>query len=197
MPDQFIAFAIYAFVTSITPGPNNTMLLASGVNYGLVRSIPHILGVSLGFALMVLVIGAGLGEIFLAVPQAQTVLRWIGCLYLLWLAWKLATSGPMDNEAQEARPPLTFAEAALFQWVNPKCWIMAMGALTTYLPESASLWSVAVLALAFALVNAPSVGSWAAFGTILRGWLSSHKRMRAFNIVMALLLVASLHSIIS
>ncbi len=195
--ELLLAFAAYAFVTSITPGPNNTMLLASGVNHGFARTIPHILGVSLGFAVMLMAIGLGLGEVFHAYPALHAVLRWAGAAYLVWLAWKIAQSGgPAESKEHKAKP-FSFLQAAGFQWINPKCWIMAIGALTTYLPSRGGLFELGVITALYALINAPSVGAWAAFGVALRRWLTDPRTTRIFNYLMAVLLVGSLYPLFS
>lgn len=193
--DVVLAFLTYAFVTSITPGPNNTMVLASGLNHGFGRTVPHVLGISCGFAVMVLAVGFGIGRLFLAVPWLYEALRWIGAAYLLWLAWKIATAGTMDGEAAAGRP-MNFWEAAAFQWVNPKAWIMAIGAIAAYAPVNGGLGTIVIVAVLFALVNAPSVAVWAAFGTTLRRWLTDPRYVRIFNIVMAALLVLSLQPLL-
>lgn len=193
--DILIAFAAYAFVTSITPGPNNTMLLASGVNFGFSRTIPHILGISLGFAAMVVAVGAGLGLLFVQWPVLHTALRWIGAAYLLWLAWKIASASSLDGSSSSARP-MTFLQAAAFQWVNPKCWIMAIGAIATYLPTGSGAWGLVFIAILYALINGPSVAVWAGFGVLIRRWLSTPRILQVFNITMALLLVLSLYPLI-
>ncbi len=191
-PTPLLAFAGFAFVSSITPGPNNTMLLASGVNYGFRRTVPHIAGISLGCMFMLLLVGVGLGQAFAAVPWLYGVLRWAGAAYLLWLAWKIATAGTIKHHAEACGRPLTFWQAAAFQWVNPKAWIMVVGAASTYAPREDFGRGVVVLALLLGLVNVPSICVWAGFGTALRPWLSQPGRVRAFNSVMALLLVLSL-----
>ena len=190
-PGLLIAFIGFAFVSSITPGPNNTMLLASGVNYGFRRTVPHIAGISLGCVLMLVLVGLGLGQAFAAVPLLYGVLRYVGAAYLLWLAWKIATSGPMADRKTAGRP-LTFLQAAAFQWVNPKAWIMVVGAATTYAPRDGFGRNVVLLAILLGLVNVPSICVWAGFGTVLRPLLSHTGRVRLFNIVMAMLLLASL-----
>jgi threonine/homoserine/homoserine lactone efflux protein len=190
-PGLLIAFIGFAFVSSITPGPNNTMLLASGANHGFRRTLPHIAGISLGCAVMLVLVGLGLGQAFAAVPVLYEVLRYAGAAYLLWLAWKIATSGPMPDRKSAGRP-FTFLQAAAFQWVNPKAWIMVVGAATTYAPREGFGRNVVVLAILLGLVNAPSVSVWAGFGTALRPFLSHPGRVRVFNSVMALLLIASL-----
>jgi threonine/homoserine/homoserine lactone efflux protein len=191
-----LAFAAYAFVTSITPGPNNTMLLASGVNFGFARTIPHMLGVTLGFSVMLLAIGLGLGEIFHRYPTLHVLLRWVGGAYLLWLAWQIARSGPTTDDKGAARP-FGFLRAAGFQWVNPKCWIMATGALTTYLLPGSGLFELGVITVIFALVNAPNICVWAGVGVALRRWLTNPQMARIFNFSMAALLVASLYPLFS
>eukprot|EP01030_Chromulinospumella_sphaerica_P012162 gene12162-11952_t len=150
------AFALFAFVSSITPGPNNTMLLASGVNFGFRRSIPHALGISVGFMLLVISVGLGLGEVFKALPWAYTALRYIGAAYLLYLAWKIATSSAMSDDIDGKRKPMTFLAAAVFQWVNPKAWVMAISAMAAYTTADAYFMTVAIVAIAFAVVNVPS-----------------------------------------
>ena len=187
------AFVLFAFVSSITPGPNNTMLLASGVNFGFRRSIPHALGISIGFMLLVISVGLGLGEVFKLFPWAYTLLRYVGATYLLYLAWKIATAGGMSDSTDERGKPMTFLAAAAFQWVNPKAWIMALGAITTYTPAEGYVTNVLVIALVFAVVNLPSVCVWLGCGTGLRNLLREPRWVRVFNGVMAGLLVLSLY----
>src|SRR5262245_46020938 len=130
--ELIFAFVLFAFVTSVTPGPNNMMLLASGVNFSVRRSLPHMLGISLGFMVLVMAVGLGLSQVFQQVPVLYTLLRYIGAAYLLYLAWKIAGSGAPDADSAEKRAkPFTFLQAAAFQWVNPKAWVMAIGAITT------------------------------------------------------------------
>ena len=157
-PELLLAFVLFAFVTSVTPGPNNLMLLASGVNFGLRRSVPHMLGVSLGFMLLVLAVGLGLGQLFQRWPLLHALLAWGGATYLLYLAWKIARSvAPSDSGAAPGKP-FTFVQAAAFQWINPKAWIMAITAIGTYIPQEDFLGNLLLLAPLFALVNGPSVG---------------------------------------
>lgn len=195
-PELISAFMLFAFVSSITPGPNNTMLLASGVNFGFRRTIPHALGISAGFMVLVLAVGLGLGGVFKAVPMAYTVLRYLGAAYLLYLAWKVATSGPLSTADNDHRQPLGFWGAAAFQWVNPKAWVMAVGAITTYTPSQGYLTNVCVIALVFALINLPSVCLWAGCGSALRNVLTQPKWLLVFNVTIALLLVVSLYPIL-
>ncbi|ATR83466.1 lysine transporter LysE [Pseudomonas sp. HLS-6] len=194
--DLLLAFVLFAFVSSITPGPNNTMLLASGVNFGVRRSIPHAVGISVGFMVMVLAVGFGLGEVFKTFPPLYTLLRYVGAAYLLYLAWKIATSGPLSATRSETPRPLGFWGAAAFQWVNPKAWVMAVGAITTYTPAQGYLTNVMVIATLFALVNLPSVCVWVMFGSALRQVLQNPRWLMAFNWLMAGLLVISLYPLL-
>ncbi|MBB1521411.1 LysE family translocator [Aquipseudomonas guryensis] len=194
--ELLLAFIAFAFVTSVTPGPNNMMLLASGVNFGVRRSVPHMLGISLGFMILVIAVGLGLGQLFEQFPPLYSALRYGGAAYLLYLAWKIAGAGAPDAASGNSKP-FTFLQAAAFQWVNPKAWIMAIGAITTYTPHEGFLLNVLLIATLFALVNCPSVGLWTVAGSYLRRWLETPRVLRAFNIGMALLLVASLYPILS
>jgi len=194
--DLLLAFALFAFVTSVTPGPNNTMLLASGVNFGFRRTVPHILGISSGFLVLVLAVGLGLGAVFEAYPVLYRVLRYLGAAYLLYLAWNIARSGPVSQEIDGKGRPLGFWGAAAFQWVNPKAWVMALGAISTYTPLQGYFFNVVVIASLFALINAPSVGVWAGFGSVLRNVLRDPRWLRVFNYAMALLLVISLYPLL-
>lgn len=195
--ELIVTFIGYAFVTSITPGPNNTMLLASGLNFGFWSSMPHILGITLGFCVMVLAVGLGLGAVFHSVPVLHSVLRYVGAAYLLYLAWKIAHSdAPSDGSAGGGRP-FSFVQAAAFQWVNPKAWIMATGAIATYVPEVDYAVNMMLLTLLFALVNGPCVAVWAAAGTSLRRFLMNPAKRQAFNIAMAVLLAASILPVLS
>ncbi len=191
--ELLFAFIAFAFVTSVTPGPNNTMLLASGVNFGIRRTLPHMLGISFGLMSLVLGIGLGLGKLFEQVPTLYLVLRYAGALYLLYLAWKIARSGAPEDRSDEQRKPFTFVQAAAFQWVNPKAWVMAIGAITTYTPQDNFVVNVLLIAGLFALVNCPTMSVWTAAGSLLRNWLRNPRALRGFNITMALLLVASLY----
>lgn len=190
------AFAGYAIVTSITPGPNNTLLLASGANHGFRRTIPLLLGINLGFSALVLSVGLGLGGLFVNYPMAHQALRYAGAAYLLYLAWKIAMSASGDDALAE-RDPIRFLEAALFQWVNPKAWIMAIGAVATYTPTDGYFANLAVITFVFAAMNAPCIAAWAGFGSLLRASLADPRRRRLFNWAMALMLVASLVPILT
>lgn len=186
------ALSVFAFVSSITPGPNNLMLMTSGTNFGLRRTVPHMLGVSIGFVLMIVLVGLGLAELFARYPAAHEVLKWVSVAYLLYLAWKVATAAP-PGEGDAAGRPLTFVQAALFQWVNPKAWTMALTGVTVYLPPVEPWIGLALVAGLFGAVNLPCVGVWAVMGVKLRRWLGDRRRLRMFNIAAAVLLVASLY----
>ncbi len=189
--DTLFALVLFAFATSITPGPNNMMLFASGVNFGFRRTVPHMLGIGAGFLSLLIGVGMGLGAVLHAYPPAFIALKVAGGLYLLWIAWKIGSSRSMGEGDAKARP-MTFLGAAAFQWVNPKAWVMAVTAMAVYPnPEQYAL-TVAIVALVFAAVNVPSVSTWAGFGSALREWLSVPVRLKWFNITMAMLLVLSL-----
>jgi threonine/homoserine/homoserine lactone efflux protein len=194
-PDLFLALLGFAFVTSVTPGPNNMMLLASGVNFGFARTIPHMLGIGAGCVAMVFLVGLGLAGAFRAWPPALTLMKVASVGYMLWLAWKIAHAAAPGEGRTRARP-MTFWQAAAFQWVNPKAWAMALGAVAAYLPDP-SPKGAALVAAAFALVNLPSVSVWAAAGQALRRWLEDPRRRSAFNWTMAALLVASLWPVVT
>ena len=193
--EQLLALVAFAFVTSVTPGPNNLMLMASGARFGVRRTVPHMLGVGIGFAVMVLLVGAGLEGVFNALPGAGLVLKVLSVAYLLVLAWRIASAPPPGEGTAESRP-MSFLGAAAFQWVNPKAWAMALTAISVYAP-SRGIAGIAVTAAVFGLVNLPSVGSWTVLGHGMRGLLTNPARMRAFNLVMAALLVASLLPILA
>ena len=189
------ALAAFALVSSITPGPNNLMLMTSGINFGFRRTLPHMAGVGIGFTVMIVLVGLGLAGVLEAMPGAFGVIRAASVVYLLVLAWKLAHSAPPINggEAGIQSRPLSFVQAALFQWVNPKAWAMALTAVSAYTSKADPVGSVFVVAAVFGLINLPCVSSWAALGSRLRGLLADPVRLRAFNIGAALILVASLY----
>lgn len=184
----------FAFVTTVTPGPNNLMLMASGANFGFRRTVPHMLGIAGGVSLMAMLVGLGLMALFEAVPLLSGILKVVSVLYLLWLAYKIATATPIEVRDAKARP-MTLIQAAAFQWVNPKAWAMCLSAITIYAPDR-TLLSVAIVAGAFALVSLPAISVWAWLGTIIRQWLSSPRRLQVFNLTMAGLLVASMYPLL-
>jgi threonine/homoserine/homoserine lactone efflux protein len=196
-PDLLLALATFCTVTLFTPGPNNLMLMASGLNYGFWRSLPHYWGVTLGFTFMVLLVGFGLGSVFSHVPALYTALKIIGAVYLLYLAWEIAHAGPIDEaDSGDRGKPMTFLQAALFQWVNPKAWVMAVGAVSAYAGVATFPWNVLIIAGLFALIGCVSSGTWVLFGARLRPILTVPRAVRIFNATMAALLVASLWPIL-
>ncbi len=189
-----LAFALFAFAASITPGPNNLMLLASGANFGFRASVPHLLGVASGFLLLVASVGFGLAAVFARLPWAYAAMRWIGAAYLLYLAWRIARQAPPDAAAPataRARP-MSFGGAVAFQWVNPKAWLMAVSAFSTYVPVTRGTLVLLGAVLLFGVINLPSITAWALGGAHLRRLLQTRRHAVAFNGLMAALLVASL-----
>lgn len=190
--DLLLPLIGFALASSITPGPNNLMLLASGVNFGFRRSIPHMLGIGLSFVIMLMLIGLGVGQLLQTYPLVYDVLKVASLLYMLWLAWKIATGGPIANgNDQPSSQPMTFVQAVLFQWVNPKAWVTALVATAAYTEPTRYLSSLIVVALVFGTISLPCVSAWAGFGVGLRHWLQDPVRLKIFNIIMAVLLIAS------
>ncbi|CAN0627623.1 cysteine/O-acetylserine efflux protein [Burkholderia multivorans] len=187
---------LFALVTSITPGPNNTMLLASGVNFGFRRTMPHLFGISIGVAILMLAVGLGLGEAFERLPVLYTILEVASVAYLLYLAWRIGTSGEVKTHGGKSRP-MTFLEAAAFQWVNPKAWMMVLTAATTIRLSADYGLNAASMAVVFILIGLPCICLWAAFGVGLRHVLSNPRALRAFNVTMALLLILSLYPLVA
>ena len=187
-----IAFVMFATVMFFTPGPNNIMLLSSGLTYGFRPTIPHILGITFGFAFMVGAVGVGLGTIFIAYPVLQKILKYAGVAYLVYLAAAIAMSGPISADQDNRRGPMTFWGAAMFQWVNAKGWVMVIGTITAYAAIAAYPWNIAIQVALSLTLGAVSCTAWALFGSSLRPVLTSPRAVRAFNILMALLLLASL-----
>ncbi|QDB99978.1 MULTISPECIES: LysE family translocator [Phyllobacteriaceae] len=190
--DTLLALLAYAFVTSITPGPNNLMLLTSGVNFGFTRTIPHMLGIGIGFVVLLMAVGLGLGAVLTAFPVLHTALKVAGGVYLLYLSWKIAMARSFDDGGEARTRPMTFLEAAAFQWVNPKAWVMAVTAMAVYSNPATPFLSILLIGLIFGVVNLPSVSTWAGFGMALRGFLSDPVRLKWFNIAMGILLAATL-----
>ncbi|MBP8186012.1 MAG: LysE family translocator [Pseudomonas sp.] len=191
--ELLLAFILFAFVTSVTPGPNNMMLLASGINFGLRRSLPHVLGISVGMLIMVSAIGFGLGELLKIYPPLYQLLRYGGAAYLLYLSWKIATAGAPQADGQLSGKPMSFLQAVAFQWVNPKAWIMAIAAISTYVPAQPVAAQILLIAGLFAMVNYPTCSLWVVAGSLLRRALQTPLWLRRFNYLMAGLLVLSLY----
>lgn len=186
------SYILYCIAMSGTPGPNNVMVLASGANFGFRRSQPHIWGINIGFSLMMFIMALGLGTLFLAAPRLQLALKLVGITYMLWLAFKIATTSSMGDAGVEGKP-LTFLQAAAFQWVNVKAWMMILGAISIYSPVGYGPIETALyLSLVMLVAGSPPTHVWAAFGVAIRRFLHNPKALKAFNIAMALLLVLSL-----
>ena len=191
-----IAFIVFATAMFFTPGPNNIMLLSSGLTYGFRRTLPHIAGITLGFAFMIGAVGLGFGAIFLAYPVLQTILKYAGAAYLVYLAGAIAMADPANpGQGGAPRGPMTFWGAALFQWINAKGWVMVIGTITAYAAIASFPWNIALQTAISLVMGTASTVAWALFGTALRPLLRSRKALRAFNIVMALLLLASLYPV--
>jgi len=192
----FVAFVMFATVMFFTPGPNNIMLLSSGLTYGFRPTIPHIMGITIGFAFMVGAVGVGLGTIFIAYPVLQTILKYLGAAYLIYLAAHIAMSEPPSAEKDErGGRPMSFWGAAMFQWVNAKGWVMVIGTITAYAAIAAFPLNIVIQVGISLILGILSCTAWALFGTALRPILTSRTAVRVFNIVMALLLLASLYPV--
>ena len=190
--DQIIPLTVFCATAVFTPGPNNVMVAASGGNFGFVRTVPHMLGIAVGFAVMNLMVGLGLGTVFETYPQIHVVLKYVGMAYLVFLAFKIATSGAVQGVKAEAKP-FTFVQAAAFQWVNPKAWAIALGAVATFTTLGGDLLvEVTLMSVIFFLVTFPSASTWAVFGTLIGRFLHTPGRRNAFNWFMAGLLLLSL-----
>jgi len=196
MSSLLIAFIVFASVALFTPGPNNIMLLASGLNFGVRRTLPHVAGVSIGFAMLVAAMGLGLGAVFTSYPVLQTVLKYAGAAYLIYLAFAIATSGPAQPDATAHRQPLSFIGAALFQWVNVKGWVIAIGTISAYGALADYPWNVLLQALVLLTIGTLSSLTWVICGSALQSLVKSPLALRVFNVTMALLLLASLYPVL-
>ncbi len=189
------AFVVFAAVMFFTPGPNNVMLLSSGVSFGFRRTLPHMAGIIFGFAFMVATVGFGLGTVFIAYPVLQTILKYLGAAYLIYLAIAIAMSGPVKPGEDGSRTPMTFWGAAIFQWVNAKGWVMVIGTITAYAAIASFPFNILIQTLISLAMGFVSTVTWTLFGSALRPVLNSERAVRAFNIVMAILLLASLYPV--
>jgi len=190
-----MALMLFAFASSISPGPNNLMLMSSGANFGFRKTLPHMFGVGFGFTLMVALVGIGIMQVFDLFPASYLILKWCSVIYLVYLSYKVATSAAPENKDTNKAKPFSFIQAVLFQWVNPKAWTMALTAIGIYAPER-DITSVMIVALVFGAVNLPSISVWVVLGLKIQKMLSSVKRLRIFNAVMATLLLASLYPVL-
>ena len=188
------ALILFAFVSSITPGPNNLMLMASGANYGVKRTLPHMLGVASGFTLMVVLVGLGIMQLFDMFPITYHILKMVSVSYLLYLAYKIATSSNASKDKSADAKPMTFLQAVMFQWVNPKAWTMALTAISVYAPSKSAM-AVLMVAGVFGAVNLPCISGWTVLGQKIQSLLTNNKRLRIFNYTMAGLLVTSMYPV--
>jgi len=194
--ELILPILLFAISAAITPGPNNIMLMASGLNFGIRKSIPHLLGVAIGFPIMVILIGLGFEIVFKKFPSLHEIIKITGIVYLIYLAWRIATSSRQSLESRKATP-LHFWQAVLFQWVNPKAWVMATGAIAAYTSLSTDFFTqVLIIALTFMVVAFPCSGSWLVFGSGLKRFLQKPAYQQAFNVTMALLLIASIMPVV-
>ncbi|HEY9079523.1 LysE family translocator [Magnetovibrio sp.] len=190
--DLVVPVMLFAAASLSSPGPNNVMITASGVNFGFRRTIPHMLGIAVGFAVMNLAVGLGLGRVFESNPQIHQVLKYVSVAYLIFLAWKIANAGHVKEGGAQSKP-FTFLQAAAFQWVNPKAWAVAVGAVATFTTVGGDLLGeVLLMSLIFLLWTIPSTSIWTFFGTVIGRFLHTPGRLRAFNWFMAGLLLLSL-----
>jgi threonine/homoserine/homoserine lactone efflux protein len=192
----FAAFVVFGAVMAFTPGPNNIMVLSSGLTFGFRRSLPHIAGIAIGVSFMVASVGLGLGAIFIAYPVLQIILKYVGIAYLIYLAVVIAMSGSVTPGQDNRRGPMTFWAAVLFQWVNIKGWVMAIGVITAYSAIASFPWNIAIQAALMLVMGALSSLAWTLFGSSLRSFLISPTAVRVFNVLMAALLLASLYPVL-
>lgn len=193
--ETLIALVIFAIVSSITPGPNNIMLLASGVQFGLKKTIPHMLGICFGFFILCIAVGLGIGALLQAFPTFHLILKVISAIYLVYLGIKIALSRSISDDTASAAKPMTFLQASLFQWINPKAWMMAVSAMIMFSSTQYPLLSMLLISIVFAIVNLPCVSVWALFGVLLKRFLSQPHYLKWFNILMGSLLIASIYPI--
>lgn len=191
-----IAFIAFASAAAFTPGPNNVMLMTSGLNYGFQRSLHHLAGVTIGYSFLLAIVGLGLGAVFAAYPILQTILKYAGAVYLIYLAIVIAMSRPPDAGTAAQGKPMTFTGAALFQWINVKGWVIAVGSVSAYATIASYPWNMIILALIVCVITLGSSLTWLLFGTALQSLVRSPRAIRIFNVAMALLLIASLYPVL-
>jgi len=195
--DYLIASALFAISASVTPGPNNIMVMTSAVNFGLRKSIPLLSGICIGFALMLLLVGLGFGQLFELFPSLHFIIKCLGSAYLLYLAWLIANSSAVTANSEQSKP-LTFIKGALFQWVNGKAWVVATGAIAAFTSVGAGYYEqTLMLALTFLVVAFPCVGVWLLFGALLKNALTNSYYRKCFNYTMAVLLVLSVVPVVN
>ncbi|MCW8334147.1 LysE family translocator [Vibrio paucivorans] len=194
--EYLYAVVLFAVSSSVTPGPNNIMVMTSGVNFGVRRTLPLLAGICVGFTVMLLVVGFGFGQLFQVFPALHFIIKCLGTGYLLYLAWLIAKAGSISNSKQQAKP-LTFMKGALFQWVNGKAWVVATGAIAAFTTSGAGFYTQnLIIAVTFFIASFPAVGLWLFFGTLLKRWLTKDNHRRWFNYSMSALLIVSVLPVI-
>ncbi len=193
--DYLFSLMVFTFVASVTPGPNNLMLFASGIHHGVRRSLPHYFGICVGFLALVACVGFGLGTLFTQSPVLHKVLQIAGALYLLYFAWKVGSANPATQNAEQRRP-IRFIEAALFQWVNPKAWVIAVGAISAFTISDKIVASILSIIAMYFVMGSLAMGLWLKLGASLQRFMNSQKKVRVFNITMGLLLALSILPIV-
>jgi threonine/homoserine/homoserine lactone efflux protein len=191
MYELLIPLILFALAGTATPGPNNVMLTASGASFGFRRTVPHMLGITVGFPVMVMAVGLGLGEVFIRYPQLHLALKYAGAAYLLYLAWRIAQAGGPD-EGDATAKPLTFLEAAGFQWINPKAWMLAVSSIPAFTTIGGNYYAeLAIIGLVYAAICMPSCAAWCMFGVAIRRLVSSPGAARVVNLLLAATVAAS------
>ena len=195
-PELFVSFVVFGIIAAITPGPNNVMLTTTGLNFGVRLGIPHLLGVCVGFPVMLALIGLGFATLFQLYPLLHEIIKVVGIIYLLYLAWKIASSSGGTSEVSQSKP-INFWQAAAFQWINPKAWIMGSSALAAYTTLDDNFFvQVLIICITFTLITLPCAGMWLVFGAGLQHFLKNPRHLKIFNVVMALLLIMSIMPVI-
>ncbi|NOI80042.1 LysE family translocator [Vibrio tubiashii] len=189
--EYLLSVALFAISSSVTPGPNNIMVMTSGVNFGVKKTMPLLLGICVGFTIMLLLVGLGFGQLFNLFPQLDVVIKTLGTAYLLYLAWQIAQSGNVSAAGGQPKP-LGFMKGALFQWVNGKAWVVAIGAISAFTTVGDTYMSQNLtIAMTFFVASFPCVGVWLMFGSVLRQYLQKPSYLRLFNLTMSILLAIS------
>lgn len=189
---NLLPLLLFTISSGLTPGPNNFMIMNSGMNFGLRRSLPHFLGICIGFPIMLLIVALGFGAVFIKYVWIKEALKIIGSIYMVYLAWQILQTSLSDGSKRSVAKPFSFLQAAMFQWVNPKAWLMAIGAVSIFTIASGYFSNAAALSVIFFVMLLPCLGAWLVFGTVLQKILSQDKHRRMFNILMAISLVASI-----
>ncbi|WOE32590.1 MULTISPECIES: LysE family translocator [unclassified Acinetobacter] len=193
----YLAFCIYAIITSVTPGPNNFMALASGVNYGIIKTIPLVLGIAFGFTIIFLLLALGINSLFIKFPILMPILKIVGCIYILYLSYLIAFAGQLNPSSEHKNKVLGFWKGAFFQWVNPKSWIVLLGSISAYIKTTTSQHDIILIGLTYGIIGFICVLLWAIVGDRLAHYLNQGHRVIIFNRIMGGLLALSLIPIIN